>query len=56
MHILKYGICIGGGLSIPNSLEEIANKEKETRPIKIEIVLNQDELKKFLEFKKSLDD
>lgn len=55
MRVLKYGIYIGGGLSIPNSLEEIANREKETRPIKIEIILNQDELKKFLEFKKSLD-
>lgn len=58
MYISEYGVRCGCGWSIPNTLEEITKREDdEEEPMRIRIVmtLNQEELKKFLKFKKSLD-
>lgn len=55
MHISKYAILTGyGGMSIPNKVEEILDKDTD-RPILVELIMDSQELKKFLEWKKSID-
>ena len=55
MHISKYGILTGYGcMSIPNKIEEILDKDTD-RPILVELIMDSQELKKFLEWKKSID-
>ena len=57
MVIRKYAILESYGIKpIPNSLESILEKNNK-RPVEVTLLLqSEDELKKFLEFKKSLDD
>jgi hypothetical protein len=56
MIIRKYAILESYGIkTIPNSLESILGKNNK-RPVEVTLLLqSEDELKKFLEFKKSLD-
>lgn len=54
MIITKYGICQGGGLSIPNRIEDILERDTD-RPIQVTMILNKEELRKLLELKKELD-
>ena len=56
MVIRKFSIIEGCGIrTIPCSLENILEKENK-RPIEVTLLLqSNDELRKFLEFKKSLD-
>lgn len=53
MTITKYGICQGGGLSVPNRIEDILERDTD-RPIKVTMILNKEELEKLLKLKKSL--
>ena len=54
MHIIEYGICQGGGLSIPNRIEDILERDTD-RPIKVTMLLSKEELEKLLKLKKELD-
>lgn len=55
MHISKYGILTGYQcMSIPNKVEEILEKDTD-RPILVELIMDSQELKKFLEWKKTID-
>jgi hypothetical protein len=56
MIIRKYAILESYGIkTIPNSLESILGKNNK-RPVEVTLLLqSEDELKKFLEFKKLLD-
>lgn len=54
MTITKYGICQGGGLSVPNRIEDILERDPD-RPIKVTMILNKEELEKLLKLKKELD-
>lgn len=54
MYIKKYGICQGGGLSIPNRIEDILERDTD-RPIQVTMILNKEELEKLLKLKKELD-
>ena len=53
MIITKYGICQGGGLSIPNRIEDILERDTD-RPIQVTMNLNEEELEKLLKLKKEL--
>lgn len=54
MIITKYGIYQGGGLSIPNRIEDILERDTD-RPIQVSMIVNKEELAKLLELKKELD-
>lgn len=55
MRISKCGILKGYGcMSTPDKIEEILEKDTD-RPILVELIMDSQELKKFLEWKKSID-
>ena len=54
MEIIKYGICQCGGLSIPNRIEDILERDTD-RPIQVTMIMDKEELRELLKLKKELD-